>query len=200
MLNLQACATVDLNVLDELQAVDDDAKKAEWSRQTNSVKAFKKAVMDHGMAEQDSKCVWCESKLGLEARRSAHRDHIAPKEHYRKWTFLPANIAVACEACNGFTVKSDLDTIAVEAPNYEECDFRVVHPYLDNPVEHIEFVQEEKKVVMVGLSVKGCWTIKNLQLDGTAATARRAFDRILEDNGLSNDQRELINQAMASLL
>lgn len=200
MLNLHAYATVDKDVLDELQAVDDDAKKAEWSRQTNSVKAFKKAVMDHGMAEQDSKCVWCESKLGLKARRSAHRDHIAPKGDYGKWTFLPANIAVACEACNGFTVKSDLDTIAVEAPNYEDCNFRVVHPYLDNPGEHIEFVQEEKKIVMVGLSVKGRWTIENLQLDGTAATERRAFDRILEDLGLSAHQREQIDQAMAGLL
>jgi uncharacterized protein (TIGR02646 family) len=200
MLNLQACATVDEIVLDELQAVDDDAKKAEWSRQTNTVKAFKKAVMDHGIAEQDSKCVWCESKLGSKARRSAHRDHIAPKEHYKKWTFLPANIAVACEACNGFTVKSDLDTIAVETPNYEDCDFRIVHPYLDNSEEHIEFVQEERKIVMVGLSVKGRWTIENLQLDGTASTARRAFDRTLDDLGLSAHQREQIDQAMAALL
>lgn len=200
MLNLQACATVDKDVLIELQAVDDDAKKAEWSRQTNSVKAFKKAVMDHGMAEQDSKCVWCESKLGLKARRSAHRDHIAPKEHYRKWTFLPANIAIACEACNGFMVKSELDTIAVEASDYEDCNFRIVHPYLDNPIEHIEFVQEEKKIVMVALSDKGRWTIEHLQLDGTAATARRAFDRTLEEIGLSAHQREKISQAMAGLL
>ena len=200
MLNLQTCAAVEQNVLGELEAVADHVKKAEWSRQTNNVKAFKKAVMEHGMAEQDSKCVWCESKLGKLARRSAHRDHIAPKEPYRKWTFLPVNIAISCEACNGFTVKSDLDTIAVEAPNYEDCDFLIVHPYLDSPEEHIEFVQDEKRIVMVGRSVKGRWTIENLQLDGTAATARRAFDKALDDLGLSDHQREQIDQAMAALI
>lgn len=199
MLNLQACATVDQCVLDELEAVDNASKKAEWSRQTNTVKAFKKAVMDHGLDVQDHKCAWCEARVGEQVRRTPHRDHIAPKELYGKWTFLPINIVVACEACNGFAVKCAVDTVKAEADNYEDCEFRIVHPYLDDPDEHIDFVQEDKRVLMVGLTDKGSWTITNMKLDGTSATVRRAFESVLNEIDLPQDQADLLHRAMAAM-
>jgi hypothetical protein len=163
------------------------------------VKAFKKSVKDHGMDTQDKKCVWCEAKIGKSGRRTAHRDHIAPKHIYEQWTFVPKNIAMSCEFCNGFEIKKDLDTINLSAAVYEDCTFLIVHPYIDDPDEHIGYDEGNDPVLMVGLSDKGLWTIEKMELDGTAATGRRAIDKVFKDIGLPEQDEERLRQVMEHL-
>jgi hypothetical protein len=199
MLKLDESAAIDAAVQSALDLVPAEARKDQWSRQTNDVKAFKSAVKDHGMHVQSAKCVWCESKIGFTGRRSAQRDHIAPKDLYSRWTFEADNIALSCEYCNGFEVKKTLDTIEVIAADYGDCSFRIVHPYFDDPAVHIGFVLENQRVVMRGLSPKGIWTIGNMKLDSPSSTASRALDVVLEDAALPEHLAILVRQALEAL-
>lgn len=198
MLNLDQSATIEDEVQERLNLVPVASRKKEWGRKTNDVKSFKAAVKAHGMNIQGARCVWCEAKIGPTGRRTPHRDHIAPKDLYESWTFEPDNLAMSCEFCNGFEVKKDLDTIEVSSPNYQDCIFRIVHPYFDDPSLHIGFVEDEDDdtVVMVGLSDKGIWTIENMDLDGTTATSFRAMEKSIVSMDLSEEQLQLIRQAM----
>lgn len=199
MLKIEECATIDAAIQSALDLIPAHERKDQWVRQTNIVKAFKKAVKEHGMHVQEAKCVWCESKIGFAGRRSAQRDHIAPKDLYSCWTFEAENIALSCEYCNGFEVKKTLDTIDVVAANYAECSFRVVHPYFDDPAAHIGFVNEHQRIVLRGLSPKGIWTIGELRLDSPSSTASRALDVVLSDNSLPEHLASLIRQALEAL-
>jgi uncharacterized protein (TIGR02646 family) len=199
MLKINEAATIPADVQTELDAIPAAERKDQWPRATNAIKAFKRAVKQHGMAVQNAKCVWCESKVGFSGRRSAHRDHIAPKDLYSAWTFEPYNLALSCEYCNGFEVKKDLDTIAVLASTYADSQFHIVHPYFDNPEEHISFVHEEARIVMKSLSPKGIWTIDKMRLDSPSATANRALEAALKDIALPPHLVALIEQAMEGL-
>jgi 5-methylcytosine-specific restriction endonuclease McrA len=83
-----------------------------WEKsQHGCVKAFKRRILEQGLVIQELRCAWCTLLIGEQGRRSIHRDHIAPKQSYPQWTFLPKNLVLACEYCNGFAVKSRLDTV-----------------------------------------------------------------------------------------
>jgi uncharacterized protein (TIGR02646 family) len=184
MKKLERAADVDAKVLAALAKVTD--KPAEWIRQTNVVKEFKSTTMKHGMAIQDGKCVWCTLAMGEKGHRTAHRDHIAPKKLYPEWTFVPLNIAIACEYCNGFSVKVDLDTVAVNAATYDTVEFYLVHPYLDDPAEHFAFAygpNGKAGVLISSDTTKGKWTIRNLHLDSDALTIERAKDALYAEHG-----------------
>lgn len=199
MLTLSACAAIDPAVQTALDLIAVNDRKEAWGRQTNSIKAFKKAVKDHGMHVQKGKCVWCEAKVGHRGRRSAHRDHVAPKDLYPHWTFEAKNIILSCEYCNGFQVKKALDTIKVRAADYSKCKFWIVHPYLDDPERHIGFIMKKDRVVIKGLSQKGIWTVRELRLQSATATAARALDIVIDRAKLSAQDLSLIRQAMEAL-
>ena len=198
VLDLDHPASIDIAVAADLDTVPEDARSDEWDRRTNSVKAFKKAIDDHCSAIQDGQCVWCELEIGANGRRSVHRDHIAPKSSYGKWTFEPMNIALACEYCNGFAVKGRLDTVDQVGATYSNSSFVVVHPYLDTPDLHIVFVEEER-IAIQALSEKGRWTIEKLQLDSPTLTKVRAMDRVLQEAEIPADKEELLKQALRGL-
>lgn len=176
MINLNEWATVRKECLDALEVVAVSKKAAEWDRQTNNVKEFKAAIKTEGMRIQHDRCAWCTLPIGARGRRTAHRDHIAPKKQYPKWTFLPKNLVLTCEYCNGFSVKCDLDTIQTEAENYDDIEFHIVHPYIDEVDQHVKFSLDATGhgVVIEGVSEKGRWTIKEMQLDDGHLTVLRA--------------------------
>jgi len=185
-------------VLDNVAAID---RSKHWERKTNAVKNFKMLVSEYGMITQDNRCIWCTLKIGSEGRRTAHRDHIAPKKLYPQWTFHSANIVLACEYCNGFSVKVDLDTINIPNPIYHMIDFHIVHPYYDNPSVHLTFLEENNcgSVVIQGLSAKGTWTILNMKLDAPGLTQERAKDLVFARtfNKLPEHFKLLLTQATA---
>lgn len=178
MIKMTGWIYVEKALLNKLSAVPIAERAAEWDRQTNNVKAFKKAVREGGMLLQQDRCAWCTLLLGARGRRTAHRDHIAPKKIYPDWTFSPTNIVISCEFCNGFSVKCDLDTIRKAALQYDKCEFWVVHPYFDEVTEHIGFSFDTAAsgVVIKGLSDKGVWTVTNLKLDDPYLTILRAHE------------------------
>lgn len=155
-------------------------RSKEWDRPTlQAVKDLKAQVMAQGMIIQADRCSWCTLLVGRRGRRSAERDHIAPKGKHPQWTFLPSNLVVSCEYCNGFSVKSATDTVKTVNAKYELCNFHVVHPYLDEPDEHIRFglADDGSGVVVSGISEKGRWTVLKLKLDDPGLTVLRAQER-----------------------
>lgn len=153
-------------------------KNANSTKFAKEIGIFKAKIMLHGMKAQGKRCVWCTLPVGEDGRRRADRDHIAPKKRHPKWTFHSKNLAISCEYCNGFSVKKDIDTIEVDNANYDLITFKVVHPYIDDPKIHLDFVEKAIKgkpgIAIKGLSPRGRWTIKNLKLNSPGLTAERA--------------------------
>lgn len=182
MRKLTSCAKISKVNQKKLAAIEDKPASWEVKKKLPEVKYFQDKVMKHGLKEQEHRCVWCTLLVGAVGRRRADRDHIASKGKYPHWTYTPLNIAIACEYCNGFSVKNALDTIEVDAANYEDCTFKVVHPYLvDDMSKHIVFdyktnKKKEPGVAIRGVSLEGLWTIKKLKLDMPEMTVQRAMD------------------------
>ncbi|MBS7459220.1 hypothetical protein [Pseudomonas syringae] len=203
MIKLNRCALIDSVILTALEKYPVDIRPARWDGRAKAVKSFKDEVMTQGLVIQSQKCAWCTLSVGPNGRRTAHRDHIAPKAKHPQWTFLAINLVIACEYCNGFSVKGEIDTIQKFGATYEDCEFLAVHPYLDEPADHLEFVGVSGKlpVVIRSDTSKGLWTIKYLQLDTPGATLERAKDRLWEEynSDLSLNDQSLIAAASAGV-
>lgn len=191
MIGCPRCATIDSAVQAKLDRYAVDKRSTRWEGRAKPVLTFKSEVMSQGLAIQGGRCAWCTLKVGEEGRRTAHRDHIAPKAKYPTWTFLPKNLVITCEYCNGFLVKGETDTVANLHANYDDCDFHVVHPYLDDPCIHLSFRPHDgvPGVLIKSHSRKGEWTIKLFRLDTPEATANRTKDKLYERHQANLDPR-----------
>ncbi|EGC7113261.1 hypothetical protein H9T43_002439 [Salmonella enterica] len=186
MLKINNPANIDPTVQLKLDAyaVADRPYKFDKSK-AQAVVNFRNTVMTHGLSVQGDRCAWCTLMVGKLGRRTAHRDHIAPKKVYPQWTFHAKNLIVVCEYCNGFSVKHTLDTVDVVNVNYDQSTFKIVHPYIDNPSLHIQFIEvtgNTPGVVIEGITLKGTWTIDNLKLADDGMTVLRAQDLIFYRN------------------
>jgi len=118
-------------------------KGGDWDRYDEEIKILKKTIKDQLTCLQDGKCAYC----GLElATRAPEIEHIAPKggkirPKHVEFVFLPLNLVMACRRCNNPTHKGQKDTIATKSLNYSDCEFTIVHPYLDDPNDFFEFVE-----------------------------------------------------------
>lgn len=126
---------------------------------------------------QGDYCIYCgihKSYCG-----TLQREHIAPKGNrlYPHFMFEPQNLALACHQCN-VDLKGQYKTIDEHnEKNYKKCTFLIIHPYLDDIFDHIEFVVEEGKVIL-GIKVKGDKkaekTLDKFKLDSPARTTLRS--------------------------
>ena len=150
------------------------------------IKLFKETVKNQLTCFQDGKCAYC----GLElATRSPEIEHIAPKggsirPKHIEFTFLPLNLVMACRRCNNPAHKGQKDTIITKSLVYSDCDFKIVHPYLDDPKDFFEFVssvnivdgiiQIPKTNITNGKKGKAIFTIKMFGLDTEEVILARA--------------------------
>ncbi|EKN6165819.1 hypothetical protein DVQ60_20335 [Yersinia enterocolitica] len=201
MLKINSPAIIDPADQNKLDAIPEVDRPNKWdTSRTNAIKNFKKEIMTHGLKEQDNRCAWCTLPVGATGRRTAHRDHIAPKKLYPKWTFHAKNLVVVCEYCNGFSVKSDLNTVKTEKVNYDDIEFFIVHPYLHETEKHIRFREQEGDepgVVVEGISPEGIWTVNKLKLQSDGLTLLRAQELVYyrNINKLPHHFQSLLNQA-----
>lgn len=203
MIRFNRFVTVDEQILTKLEKYPIADRPKRWDGKAAAVTTFKKCILDEGLKIQEGKCAWCMLPVAARGRRTAHRDHIAPKAKHPKWTFLPVNLVIACEYCNGFAVKGDIDTIETIAENYTDCVFHVVHPYLEDPSLHLSFLSEANGtgIIIKSLSTKGTWTIISLQLDTPGATTERAKEYLFQQrlNSLSVPDGDLLRKAVNGL-
>ena len=155
----------------------DDQKKA-WERNWVKAKAFKDVLDAHLETEQSNRCAYCGSRFMSPAR---HRDHIAPKGQtlYPQWTFHPYNLVHACYDCNSGW-KLQQNTITHFSPHYSKCQFSIIHPYFDDPKEHITYTGHRLSILIYPVkgSAKGKETIRMFDLASLHRTKQRSKDVI----------------------
>lgn len=107
-----------------------------WDSGKNCIKSLKVRLNEHFNNHQQEKCCYC----GLLYDRTGRGEieHIAPKGNsfYPQFSYSSNNLAKACQLCNSSSMKHTYDTISTLNPVYELCEFKIVHPYLDDHNYH----------------------------------------------------------------
>ncbi len=173
-------ATVDALVLTKLHAKSPQLQKESWDYTGGYARRFKDAITSQMAIAQSKRCAYCGSRLLGEEH---HRDHIAPKESHPEFTFIPSNLVLACYYCNS-ECKGTTDTISIKSADYSNCSFRIIHPIIDEPSDHIQFTGGEKQILVqvVAGSAKGTATVTMFRLDSPELTKQRAKDADYDDD------------------
>jgi uncharacterized protein (TIGR02646 family) len=172
------------------KVIDTATAQAHWNRNYGLYRAFKANITSTMKVAQSNRCAYCGTRLHEER---PHRDHIAPKSPYYQWTFWPINLVLACYCCN-VDCKGEDDTVDVLAPTYRRTTFKIVHPFLDDPADHLEFGLDDKSILINAKngSAKGAATIEMFNLMEPERAKERAKDLLLDDDvehllGLTRD-------------
>ena len=151
-----------------------------WKRNDGRYREFKNSVTETMKATQSNRCAYCGIRF---YEKRPHRDHIAPKSPHFRWTFWPLNLVLACYCCN-VDCKGEIDTVDVVAPSYRRSAFNIVHPFLDDPAEHLDFELDEKAILVSAKngSAKGKRTIDLFNLMHPERAKQRAKDLLFDED------------------
>ncbi|CNH35431.1 conserved hypothetical protein [Yersinia frederiksenii] len=120
-------------------------------------------IKQHLLKLQDGFCPYCGFKfsyrVGEAGDRNIQREHIAPKSEYKIYTFTTRNLVLACSICNGSDYKSNSDTINQLGDTYRNCDFKLIHPYLDKRSEHLKLNHNTGAYDLIDGKPKGKFTV-----------------------------------------
>ncbi len=150
-------------------------KGGEW--EAKEVKSLKKTIAASLEIFQSNLCAYC--GLPLKETSGGEIEHIARKggisrPRYVEFTFLPYNLALACHYCNGPVKKGQKETVVHYDRNYKNCEFNIVHPYFDDPENHLTLATGCGGIFVKFLSPKGEETIKMFGLDDVQHNEARA--------------------------
>ncbi len=155
---------------------------AAWVNDTRGAKKFKSELSAALKKSQENRCAYCGARF---QGARPHRDHIAPKgaQLHPEWSFHTRNLVLACYDCNS-SRKGEFDTVVVKSSYYRRTKFNIVHPYLDDPREHLAFTGHRLAVLVraVNGSAKGVQTIKLFDLDNPLRTKERAKDAVMDSD------------------
>lgn len=176
-------AKIEAKLLKTLQKKSGKLQQKFWDYTSGLSRTFKDAITAQMTLIQSMRCAYCGLRL---YGTKHHRDHIAPKESYPRFTFIPANLVLACYHCNT-DCKGTTDTVMTKDKTYEKCVFSIVHPHFDDPKEHLTFVGGKNAILIqvVKASAKGTATVALFHLDSPEMTKQRAKD-VLVDTDLEH--------------
>lgn len=162
--------------------------------------ALKTKIKEFVRNGQNGFCYYCGISFilrnGERGVRGAQRDHIAAKSDYKRFTFEPQNIILACAKCNSTDYKGKLPTVEKEARKYHRFKFLIVHPYLDKLSSHLR-LQPDGRLELVRNSKKGKATKDMFGLDETFEVELRAVCQLYDELGVNNSTELRIALAMA---
>lgn len=142
-----------------------------WEKGDNATKDLKNRISEYTLIRQRCKCAYCEDLI----TGGAQLDHVVPKQLHPEFCYEPKNLLTSCAVCNMY-IKNAGDT--VKAPvrrRYEKNEFTIVHPYFDDPDEHIRFINDDRVVIdEAGSSDLGKATITFFHLNDYPAYCMRA--------------------------
>lgn len=166
-----------------------------------------KAIQNHIRSAlkdlQENECAFC--GLPFDETSNEEIEHIAPKgvkadrrtPLYPEFMFTPLNLVLSCRLCNSPKRKGRFDTIETYDLVYDNCTFKIVHPYFDDPDEHYEFTISFAEVLIQNKSDRGRSSIDLFDLAGTAKTEARAKkNNQAVYKALPQDKKDLIEQIM----
>ena len=170
-----------------------------WKRNDGRYKRFKNDLTTSLKGLQSNRCAYCGTRLH---EKRPHRDHVAPKSPHFKWTYWPANLVLACYCCN-VDCKGEEDTVEHCANSYRRSKFNIVHPYLDDPADHLDFsISGDGVLVAVkNGSVKGDRSITLFKLMEPERVKERAKDLLVDNDvdHLHGLTRDMMLTALAGL-
>ncbi|MCE3278107.1 MAG: hypothetical protein K0S44_298 [Bacteroidetes bacterium] len=173
-----------------------------WDRK--DVAVIKTAIHNQLLAIQNNNCCYCGLKVNEGGR--AEVDHIAKKggpkrPAYTAFIFTPKNLAIACQYCNSSSKKGQDDVLShVDLANYDNCIFKIVHPYNDNPQNHYNWSKGKYKILISAVTNEATYSISLFELDSEAHTLARA-KQVMFENKLSNyRQRQMIRERILNIL
>lgn len=151
---------------------------------------------------QGNECAFCGLDLGS---RVIHTEHIAPKGSglHPEFMFEPKNLILACSLCNGFDKKHTFDTVVTSAPIYSDCQFNIIHPYFDNPEDHLEYIPDPDNGLAYLIQVrktggiespKGRQSVDLFELALPIMTEERYKDALAASQPLKPDFEKLIEE------
>lgn len=170
--------------------------KEHWNKRERSLRV---PIRDRLMRMQDNRCVYCDCPTD----DPEDVEHIAHKADYPQFVFTPENLAYCCKNCNQ-TYKGDKDVIDTLGDKYEDCTFKIVHPYRDNVDEYFDTSYKIITIIRSNLSPekeeKARFTF-NLLRWGTRSVQRRrtrfySSNKFCINNGTDIDK--LIDDALAA--
>ncbi|WP_342602811.1 hypothetical protein [Peribacillus sp. FSL E2-0159] len=176
-------------------------KGGEWDFDDEEISNIKKLIRVQLMKHQDAKCAYC--GLAFDGTSRAEIEHIAPKggkkrPKYTTFTFTPYNLVLSCHLCNSPVKKGSKDTVSIFDVDYKKCEFKIYHPYFDNPSDHFEWIADGYGVLIQHKTLKGSNSIKMFGLDDTAhieARAKEVVYKLLK----SRDRKESEDLIQAAL-
>lgn len=162
---------------EELSCVNNSGNN--WDSQTNCIKALKKAMNIHFDLNQRERCCYC--GLSYDRTGRGEIEHIAPKgvSFYPQFSYSPKNLAKACQLCNSSSMKHTYNTVSALDSVYDNCEFKIVHPYLDDHTMHYKWSYGLRNVIIsiANDSDKAKESIRLFELASEKRTRARAIER-----------------------
>ena len=121
-----------------------DKSGADWDDKTNPLLIeLKREIKNHYLKAQDYTCAYCQQKIIVDHNGAWDTEHIAPRESYPSFMFVPENLCVSCKDCNG--AKSNKPVLANRSrrtfPRHSK-DYTICHPHFDIYSKHIRVIGE----------------------------------------------------------
>ncbi|WP_375179638.1 hypothetical protein [Enterococcus rotai] len=112
-----------------------------WSLDSEDIAALKNHILYYLKNNQGSRCAYFGNNFDVTS--AAEIEHIATKcgakrKIYPEFTFTPLNLVLACHLCNSPRKKGQIRVIDSLDQNYKACTFKIMHPYFDDPEDHLE--------------------------------------------------------------
>lgn len=122
----------------------------------SKAKSIKHRLSEYTIKNQNGRCAYCENLL---ERGAVELEHFLPKEKFRGFTFEPLNLFSTCKSCNNPCNKKSEGLVDDRFKNgnvYGMNVFKILHPYLHNPKEHIvyesDYVIDRTKSTEMGVA------------------------------------------------
>lgn len=150
-----------------------------------------------------SKCAYC--GLPFKGPKDKQIEHIAPKANYRQpqFMFTLHNLVLSCGYCNNLIVKGTKPTIILPVHKlYKKCNFSIVHPYFDDPLDHYEWVDDGDEILIQikNNSIKAKRSIEIFGLDSGEMNELRAAQALLTkmklEKTITNNEESLIQRIL----
>ena len=173
-----------------------------WDR--GDVAVIKEDIHNQLLLIQNNNCCYCGLKVNEGGR--AEIDHIAKKggpkrPAYTEFVFTPKNLAISCQYCNSSSKKGQDDVLLhIDLTNYDNCTFKIVHPYKHNPQKHYNWSKGKYKILISAVTNEATYSISLFELDSEAHTLARAKQTMFENKLAKYNQRQAIKQRVLDIL
>ncbi|MGO7171852.1 HNH endonuclease [Rhizobium leguminosarum] len=131
-------------------AVDSSASPYRRDPRAAEITAFKVRLKAFHLTMQGERCCYC--RVPLTARNiETDREHIVPKDLFKRFTYEVFNTSVACKTCN-MSVKNGRTehlrryrrTSGLQSKDIsDERNYNIVHPNIHDWHEHVDLFAEE---------------------------------------------------------